>query len=55
MDHFTRLIEGLQAHPLLSAAIAAGVAVGYFLLRRKPKIQRDADQRLAALRRNRTE
>jgi hypothetical protein len=55
MDHLTHLIEGLRANPLLSAAIGAGVALGYALLRRKPKIQRDADQRLAVLRRNRTD
>jgi hypothetical protein len=55
MDHLTHLIEGLRANPLLSIAIAAAVVVGYVLLRRKPKIQRDADQRLAALRRNRSE
>jgi hypothetical protein len=52
MDQLARLIEGLWAHPLLSVAIGAGALAGYCLLRRKPKIQRDADERLAALRRD---
>jgi hypothetical protein len=55
MDQLTRLIEGLWANPLLCIAIGAGTLASYCLLRRKPKIQRDADERLAALRRDKTD
>lgn len=55
MDKLTRLIEGLWANPLLCIAIGAGTLASYCLLRRKPKIQRDADERLAALRRDKTD
>ena len=55
MDQLTHLIEGLWANPLLCIAIGAGTLAGYWLLRRKPKLQREADERLAALRRDKTD
>jgi hypothetical protein len=56
MDQLTRtIIDALHAHPMLSVGVAVGVVGLYFLLQRKPRIQRDADSRLAALRREKAE
>jgi hypothetical protein len=52
MDQLANVIEVLRAYPLLAAALAVAVAAAAFALLRKPRIQREADARLAALRRD---
>jgi hypothetical protein len=52
MDQLTHVIDALRANPVLGVGIGVAVVVGYLLLHRKPKIQRDADARLSALRRD---
>jgi hypothetical protein len=55
MDQLTHVIDALRANPLLGAGVGVAVVVGYVLLHRKPKIQRDADARLSALRRDKAD
>ena len=56
MDQLTMtVINAVHAHPMLGVGIAVGAVALYFLLQRKPRIQRDADNRLAALRREKAE
>jgi hypothetical protein len=52
MDQLSRVVDTLRASPLLEVVIGLGVIAGGVLLFRKPKIQRDADERLSALRRD---
>lgn len=55
MEHVMTLIAYFRAHP--RALVLAAVALGamWYLLNRKPKIVRDADQRLGQLRDERGE
>jgi len=55
MDFLHHLLDALRANPLLGAVAAAAVIACAALLIRKPKIQREADERLAALRRDKTD
>ncbi len=55
MEQFKPLIEIVSNHPMLGAGIAVGLAALYALLHRKPRIQRDADRRLSALRRDKAD
>jgi hypothetical protein len=52
MDHILAIIEAARANPLLAAGIGVACIGGVVLLRRRPKIQREADERLSALRRD---
>jgi hypothetical protein len=55
MEYFIQMIDALRANPLLGAGVAVVVAVGAFLLVRKPRIQREADARLSTLRRDKAD
>lgn len=55
MDWLTQVIEAVRANPWLGVGIAAAVLVGYILLQRRPKMQREADERLSALRRDKAD
>lgn len=55
MDKVWPVIEVLRANPLLAAAIAVALIGGAALLRHRPRIQREADERLAALRRDKAD
>lgn len=55
MDQIWRMIDALRANPLLAAALGVALIGGVALLRRRPKIQRDADERLSALRRDKAD
>ena len=55
MDQLKPLIDTVSNHPMLGAGIAVGLVVLYALLHRKPRIQRDADSRLSALRRDKAD
>jgi hypothetical protein len=55
MDQLKPLIDTVSNHPMLAAGVAVGVAALYALLHRKPRIQRDADSRLSALRRDKAD
>ena len=52
MDQLSRVIDTLRANPVLGVVVGLGVAAGGFQLPRKPRIQRDADEQLSALRRD---
>jgi hypothetical protein len=52
MDQLSQMIDALRANPLLAAAIGVALIGGVAFLRRRPKIQREADERLSALRRD---
>ena len=55
MDGLSRVIGVLHASPLLGALAALAVVAAAVLLLRKPKIQREADERLSALRRDKVD
>lgn len=55
MDAIMPLIDAARANPLVAGGVVAGLLLGYFLLQRKPRMQREADQRLSALRRDRAD
>ncbi len=55
MDALMPLIDAARANPLVAGGIVAGLALGYFVLQRKPRMQREADERLSALRRDRAD
>jgi len=55
MDQLTQVIDAVRAHPMLDVGIGAAVVAGYLLLRRKPRLQREADERLSALRRDKAD
>jgi len=55
MEHFTHVIDAMRIHPWLGVAAAAAALGIAFMLLRKPRIQRDADARLSALRRDKTD
>ena len=52
MDQLTQMIGALRADPLLAGGVGGALSVAWFLLRRRPKMQREADERLSALRRD---
>ena len=52
MDQLSRVIDTLRASPVLDVVVGLGVVASGFLLCRTPRIQRDADERLSALRRD---
>lgn len=52
MDRLTQLIDALRANPGLGVGVGVALVAGYVLLRRRPKMQREADERLSALRRD---
>jgi hypothetical protein len=55
MQDLTSWLEALQTNPMIGVGAAILVVVGYFLLQRKPRVQREADQRLETLRRDKAE
>jgi hypothetical protein len=56
LDQLTTIIVGaLHADPKLWLALGFAAIVLLIVLQRKPRIQRDADDRLAALRRDKAE
>lgn len=55
MDQLMRVIEALRANPWLAAGAVVTLLAGYALLHRRPKIQREADERLSVLRRDKSD
>ena len=55
MEHVTTLIAYFRAHPGALAVVAAALGALWYLLNRKPKIVREADQRFGQLRDERGE
>lgn len=55
MDQLAHVIAALRDNPLLAGAGGAALLLGYALLRRRPRIQREADERLSALRRDKSD
>ena len=52
MDQLTVLVEMVRAHPMLAGAGAVVVGIVSALLQRRPRLQREADERLSVLRRD---
>jgi hypothetical protein len=55
MEALTPLVAAFRANPLIGGGIIAVAVVCYLVLTRKPKMQRDADARLSALRREKSD
>jgi hypothetical protein len=55
MDRLTQALDAVRANPVLGIGIGVAAVAAYLLLRRKPRIQREADERLSALRRDKTD
>ena len=55
MDWISTIIEALRAKPSLAVGIGVVAMLAYVLLQRRPKIQREADERLSALRRDKAD
>ena len=55
MQDLTSWLEMLRANPMLGVGAAIVLVCGYWVLQRKPRVQRDADERLATLRRDKAE
>jgi hypothetical protein len=53
MAHVTELIEYVHAHPGVGIAGGVVVALLLYLINRKPKLAREADERIEQLRRKR--
>ena len=53
MERLSGLVEAVQSHPALAATAVLVLIGGYYLLQRKPRIARDAERQLAALRKER--
>jgi hypothetical protein len=54
MDQLVDLIDYVRAEPRIAIGFAAAALAVYLLLQRKSRLQRDAEQRLASLSRERT-
>lgn len=55
MEALTPLLTALRANPLVAGGIIVAAIVCYVVLTRKPRMQRDADERLSALRREKSD
>jgi len=55
MQEVTSWLEALRANPMLGVGAAIVLVLGYYLLQRKSRVQRDADERLASLRRDKAD
>ena len=55
MEALTPLLHALRANPLIGTGIIVAVIVCYVALTRKPRVQREADARLSALRRDKAD
>ena len=55
MQALTPLLDALRANPIVGLAILVAAAVAYAILQRKPRMQREADERLSALRRDKSD
>lgn len=54
MDQIVALIDYLRAQPRVAVALAVGIVALYLLLQRKSRLEKDADQRLNSLHREKT-
>jgi hypothetical protein len=55
MDQLNPLIDLVSNHPMVGIGVAVAALGAYALLHRKPRIQRDADKALSALRREKSD
>jgi phosphoribosylcarboxyaminoimidazole (NCAIR) mutase len=55
MEYLTSLVAMVRSRPVLGVAIVVGLVAGYLLLQRKSRMQREADERLSALRRDKAD
>jgi hypothetical protein len=49
------MIDVLRANPILAVGLAVALVFGYRLLQRRPRMQRDADEQLSVLRRDKVD
>ena len=55
MEYVTQWIQAVRDNPMLGVGIAVGAAAVILMLNRKPRIQREADSRLASIRREKSD
>jgi hypothetical protein len=55
MAYVTQLIHAVRDNPMLGVGIAVALIAVVLMLNRKPRIQRDADSRLASIRREKVD
>lgn len=55
MEALTPLFDALRANPVVGFGIIAAAVAAYVVLQRKPRMQREADERLSALRRDKSD
>ena len=55
MDALAPLFELARQNPLVTLGVVVGAVLVYVALTRKPRMQRDADARLSALRREKSD
>lgn len=55
MEALTPIFTALRANPLIGGGIIAAAIICYVVLTRKPRMQREADARLSALRREKSD
>jgi len=54
MDQIAALIDYLRANPRVAVGVAVGILAIYLILQRRSRIERDAEQKLASLRQEKT-
>jgi|KBSSwiStaDraftv2_1062776.scaffolds.fasta_scaffold913406_2 hypothetical protein len=54
MDQIVALIDYLRANPRVAVGVAVGILAIYLILQRRSRIERDAEQKLASLRQEKT-
>lgn len=55
MEPFAQIVNALRENPTMAGAAVAAIIAGYAWLHRRPRIQREADERLSALRRDKAD
>ena len=54
MDQIVALIDYLRANPRVAVGVAVAILAIYLILQRRSRIERDAEQKLASLRQEKT-
>ena len=54
MDQIVALVDYLRANPRVAVGVAVGILAIYLILQRRSRIERDAEQKLASLRQEKT-
>lgn len=55
MAYVAQLVQAVRDNPMLGVGLAAAIIVIVLFLNRRPRMQREADEHLAAIRRDKAE